>query len=60
MSYMADGVMCLSESVAGYLGGSCLQVRFADLMSGESQDERTGDEIALDIIERAGLKVNGT
>ena len=31
--------------------------RFADFISPTQEDKRTGDEIALDIIKRAGLKV---
>ena len=35
-----------------------MEERFADLMNGTIQkDDRTADEIAADIIERAGLKV---
>jgi hypothetical protein len=36
--------------------GATVDSRFADLLENKPQDERTGDEIALDIIKRAGLK----
>lgn len=55
--YMADGVKCISESVANYLGGSYLQGRYAEIIRGDdyADESATGDEIALDVIERAGL-----
>lgn len=35
-----------------------LQVRFADLIEPKKQiEQKTGDEIAADVIKRAGLKV---
>jgi hypothetical protein len=59
--YITDGIKCISESVANQLGGSYMQTRFADIIKGEvEQDERTGDEIAADIILRAGLKVRSS
>lgn len=57
--YITDGIRCISESVAKAFGGSYMTERFADLVNNEHEEERTGDEIALDIITRAGLKTRG-
>lgn len=49
--------MYLGEAVANALGGSYIPRRFGDLFDDTPKDERTADEIALDIIKRAGLQV---
>ena len=56
-SYMADGIKCISESVANQYGGSYLQERYADIITVSRVEEKTGDEIALEVIKKAGLKV---
>lgn len=59
-NYIADGVRNINEAVATYYGGTYMQIRFADMMRGEDAgDERTGDEVALEVIEKAGLIANG-
>lgn len=35
--------------------GQCIEKKYTDLIKNEKVDERSGDEIALDIIEKAGL-----
>ena len=55
--YVADSLMYLGEAVANALGGSYIPTRFGDLFDDAPKDERTADEIALDIIKRAGLQV---
>ena len=56
-SYIADGIKCISESVANQYGGSYLQERYADIITVSRVEEKTGDEIALEVIKKAGLKV---
>lgn len=51
-SYMADLLKVLCESMGG-----TVSERYIDLIREEPQDTMTGDEIALKVIERAGLKV---
>lgn len=56
--YVADGLKSISESVAEHLGGSYLQERYVDLINGDThKDERSADEIALEVIKKAGLKI---
>ena len=49
--YTTDMLKAIAEGMGATVGS-----RFVDLFNNEPQDERTGDEIALDIIKRAGLK----
>lgn len=55
--YVTDGLKCLSESVATAFGGSYLQKRFADIIEGVTEEEISADDIVIDIMERAGLKL---
>lgn len=54
-NYMADGIKCISETIANVYGGTYMENRLADLM--DTTPEKTGDEIALEVITRAGLKL---
>lgn len=60
-SYISDALYCLNNAFAARFGGSELQTRFIDIVkpSLNEQDERSGDEIAEDIILRAGLSFGG-
>ena len=56
-SYTADALRAISYNTAvlpkeGYI----IPRRFAELAGWVEQDDRTGDEIAADIIKRAGLR----
>lgn len=50
--YVAD----LLKSVAEFCGAE-VNYRYADIISVREKDTRTGDEIALEVIQKAGLKV---
>ena len=45
----------MTVNTARFNGGSEMNVRFADLIEKRKIDTRTGDEIAFDVIEKAGL-----
>ena len=50
--YTSDALKIISEQVGAEIG-----VRYSDMLENSTEEEEmTGDEIALDIIERAGLK----
>lgn len=51
-AYVTDLIKSIAESI-----GVEVNDRYADLIDNTSKDTRTGDEIALDVIKRAGLKV---
>lgn len=57
-NYIADGVKFINEAIAQQFNGVYLQDRFIELIEPQNKEpERTGDEIAADIIKRAGLKM---
>ena len=49
--------MLIGKNTANFAGGTFMQHRYADIIGGAKQDDRTGEEIAADIIRRAGLEV---
>lgn len=55
-TYITDAIMIMTENTAKASGGSYLKDRWLKV---EVEDDRTGDEIALDVIRRAGLQVKG-
>lgn len=56
-AYITDALMVMTENTAKFVGGSYVKTRW--LKDKELEDERTGDEVALEVIMRAGLKVKG-
>lgn len=60
-SYVGDVLFTISNNLAKAWGGAEVKVRYTELINPEkaSEDERTGDEIAADIISRAGLSFGG-
>lgn len=53
--YVTDTLQILCENSAKQSGGKMIKARFCDLLqrrSEKSQDTRTGDEIAADILSR--------
>ena len=60
-TYITDTLKCLNDNVAKIVGGSTLKARYHDLfeIGIKKESEKTGDEIALEIIRKAGLKVKG-
>ena len=55
--YIADGLRILTENTARISGGSYLTLRYAEIINPSLQDNRTGAEIAADVIKRAGIEV---
>lgn len=56
--YMSDAIMCISETVANISGGSYMEKRYVDIIEPQEEIECDPDEIALDIIQRAGLRID--
>ena len=52
-AYVTDTIMTICNNFATKFGGSAIQVRYIDL--NKPVDTRTGDDVALDVITRAGL-----
>ena len=57
--YVTDALMYITETVANSFGGTYIQRRYADIMDGvQEEEEMSADEIVLDIIKRADLRVS--
>ena len=55
--YIADCLRIISENTAKMGGGSYITVKLADIINPKPVDNRTGEEIAADIIKQAGIEV---
>ena len=55
--YVADCLRILTENTAKIGGGSYITAKLADIINPKPVDNRTGEEIAADIIKRAGIEV---
>ena len=55
--YVSDCLRIISENTAKIGGGSYITAKFEDIINPKPTDNRTGEEIAADIIKRAGIEV---
>ena len=55
--YVTDCLRIISENTAKMGGGSYITAKFADIINPKPVDDRTGEEIAADIIKLAGIEV---
>ena len=55
--YVTDCLRIISENTAKICGGSYITAKFADIIDPKPADNRTGEEIAADIIRRAEIEV---
>lgn len=55
--YVSDCLRIISENTAKICGGSYITAKLADIINPKPVDDRTGEEIAADIINRAGIEV---
>ena len=55
--YYAECLRIISENTAKMGGGSYITVKLADIINPKPVDDRAGEEIAADIIKRAGIEV---
>ena len=55
--YVTDCLRIISENTAKLVCGSYITAKFADIINPTPVDDRTGEEIAADIINRAGIEV---
>ena len=55
--YVTDCLRIASENTAKMVGGSYITAKFADIINPKPVDNRTGEEIAANIIKRAGIEV---
>lgn len=55
--YVSDCLRIISENTAKMFGGSYITAKLADIINPKPVEKRTGEEIAADIIKRAGIEV---
>ena len=55
--YYAECLRVITENTAKMGGGSYITVKLADVINPKPVDNRAGEEIAADIIKRAGIEV---
>ena len=55
--YIADCLRIVTENTAKAVCGSYISAKFADIINPKPVDNRAGEEIAADIIKRAGIEV---
>ena len=55
--YYAECLRIISENTAKMCGGSYITAKLADIINPKLVDDRTGEEIAADLINRAGIEV---
>ena len=55
--YITDCLRIISENTAKMGGGSYITAKFPDIINPKPVDNRTGEEIAADIIKMAGIEV---
>ena len=55
--YVTDCLRIISENTAKMGGGSYITAKFPDIINRKPVDNRTGEEIAADIIKMAGIEV---
>lgn len=56
-NYYAECLRIITENTAKIGGGSYITAKFSDIINPKPVDNRSGEEIAADIIKRAGIKV---
>lgn len=56
-TYVTDTLKALNGNFAKIFGGSFFNMRYYDSVNPAEESDKSGDEIARDIIKRAGLKV---
>lgn len=61
VTYVTDSLMYTVNNIQRLAGGVSIGKRYHDIVSGidKPRDTRTGEEIAADVIKRAGLEVVG-
>ena len=55
--YVTDCLRMMTENTARFAKGNYIKKRYADFLKNPVQDNRTGEEIAADVIKKAGLVV---
>ncbi len=55
--FVSEGLRILTENTAKMVQGAYLTVNYLDIIDPKPKDERSGAEIASDVLKRAGIEV---
>ena len=55
--YVSDALRIITENTAKFAGGSFVKARYAELIKPQHKDDRSAEDIAAEIIIKAGIKV---
>ena len=55
--YVTNCLRIMTENTAKQAGGNYMTAEYMDLIHPKKKDNRTGNEIAADVIRNAGIKV---
>ena len=55
--YVTNCLRIMTENTAKQFGGNYVTAEYEDLIKPKKKDNRTGNEIAADVIRNAGIKV---
>ena len=55
--YVTDCLRMMTENTARFAKGNYIKGRYADILKEPMRDNRTGEEIAAEVIKKAGLVV---
>lgn len=55
--YTAECMRIITENTAKYAGGGIITAKYSDIVNPKQKDARSGEQIASDVIKKAGLKV---
>lgn len=58
-AYLTESAMILTENTQRFAGGNRMGKHWTDVVDVRPKSQRSGDEIAADVIARLGLKVIG-
>lgn len=58
--YVTDALRHITENTARFGGGQFMKSRYYDSIHPQPVSDKSGEEIAADIIRRAGLKMKGS
>lgn len=56
-AYITDTLQVIAENTARFAGGKTISKRYVDFIRPDKYRGKTGNEVAADIIRRAGLKL---
>ena len=58
--YITDSLKLITENTAHFVeGGQYITKRWIEVVENKPTDNRSGEEIAMDVIKRAGLRFSG-